>query len=190
MNNQSIHEMTNSKNNEDRKDATDIPSYLSRWPGLYVRDGNQIVEASEEDISVARSYPMWGDKGQIIDGKRLTILTKKTTYQVNEEIRVIHVVEVTGPGHMVHVMGPKQIYGEHVDGQLVTEPLPERETPLVPSMYDGAVLPSPAVDYNYEITSYSFSKPGTHCFQWRLGPLESNVLTLEVTKVPSPENMP
>jgi len=182
--------MTNNKNNDDEKDATDIPSYLSRWPGLYVRDGNQIVAAPEEDISVARNYPIWRDKGQITDGKRLTILTKKTAYQVNEEVRIIHVVEVTEPGHTVYVMGPKPIYGEYMDGQLVTERLPAMEDPLAPSTYHGAVLPSPAVDYNYDITSYSFSKPGTHSFQWRLGPLESNVLTLEVAEAQSPENMP
>jgi hypothetical protein len=177
--------MTNSKSNDDRKDATDIPSYLSRWPGLYVRDNNQIVEASEEDISVARSYPMWRNKGKIMNGKRLSVSTKKTTYQVNEEVRIIHVVEVTELGHMVYVMGPKTIYGEYMDGRLVTERLPAKEEPLVPSTYNGAVLPSPAVDYNYEITSYSFSKPGTHLFQWKLGPLESNMLTLKITEEPS-----
>jgi len=185
MNNQSINKMTNSKNNDNRKDSTDLPSYLSRWPGLYVRDGNQIVEASEDDTSVARSYPMSRNKGQIMDGKRLTVLTKKTTYQINEEVRIIHVVEVTEPGHMVYVMGPKSIYGEHMDGRLVTESLPTGENSLVPSTYDGAVLPSPAVDYNYEITHYSFSKPGTHKFQWKLNNLESNVLTLKITEEPS-----
>jgi hypothetical protein len=147
-----------------------------------VREGDKLVEASDEDISVAQSYPTYENKGPIIDGKRLTLLTKKKTYQVDEEVRVIHVVEVTEPGHLVYIMGPKPIYGEYVDGRLVTSPLPKGEDPLIPRMYSGAVLPSPAVDYNYEIATYTFSEPGTHRIYWKLDSLRSNILTIEIRK--------
>jgi hypothetical protein len=77
-------------------------------------------------------------------------------------------------------MGPKPVYGEYVDGQLVTAAPPPGEDPLVPPIYDGITLPSPAVDYGYDITSYRFSKPATHEIQWRLDSLRSNLLTLEI----------
>ncbi len=172
--------MTDTNNHTGRDDA-DIPEYLRRWPGLYVYDRDQLVKAPEEDCLVARSYPTWADKGSLFEGKRLTLLTKRTTYQVDEQIRVLHVVDVSESGHSVYVIGPKEIYGEYVDGKLVTEPLPMRDDPLIPRMYSGAVLPSPAVDYNYEITTYTFSEPGTHQIYWKLGSLQSNILTLAVT---------
>lgn len=182
--------MGDSKNKDRRNGINSIPEHLKRWPGLYVRKGGQIVDASKEDISVARGYPISRNKGPILDGKRLTLLTEKTAYQVNEEIHVIHVVELIEPGHHVYVMGPKKIYGEYVDGRLVTEPLPKRGDPLVPLTYSGTVLPSPAVDYNYEITTYTFSKPGIHRIWWKIGSLQSNTLTLSIQKTaePPPEN--
>ena len=46
--------------------------------------------------------------------------------------------------------------------------------------YDGVVLPSPAIDYNYEVTSYRFDEPGTHAIQWRSGKNASNAITVWV----------
>jgi hypothetical protein len=174
--------MSGEQNNENEA-LNDIAQYLKHWPGLYVREGDRIVEASAEDASVARNYPHWPDKGPITDGKRLTIMTRKTVYQVNEEIHIIHVVEVIEPGHQVYVMGPKPIYGEYLDDRLVTEPPPEGRDPLVPAFYDGLTLPSPAVDYNYDITSYSFSEQGTHQIYWKLDSLRSNLLTVEISRI-------
>jgi hypothetical protein len=77
-------------------------------------------------------------------------------------------------------MGPKKVYGEIVNDQLVSEPIPDWEDPLVPEFYDGVVLPSPALDYNYDITVYTFSKPGIYRIQWQMGDLQSNILTPEV----------
>jgi hypothetical protein len=71
-------------------------------------------------------------------------------------------------------MGPKAIYGEYVDGQLVTPAQPP------PEIYDGLVVDSPDVDYNYDITSYRFSRPGHHQIYWQLGDLRSNTLDIEV----------
>ena len=110
------------------------------------------------------------------------MLMRNTTYNVNEEIHVIHVYEVVVPGQLVYVMGPKPVYGEYVDEQLVTpEPTPG-DDPFVPSFYDGRAVPSPAVDYNYEVTVYSFSEPRRHRIDWRAGPLRSNTLKFEVVR--------
>ena len=76
-------------------------------------------------------------------------------------------------------MGPKRPPGEYVDGTLATGAPEIPDYPWV-ATYDGVTLPSPAIDYNYEITSYRFDAPGTHAIQWRLGKLASNVITIRV----------
>lgn len=165
-------------NEEEKQNAASendsVPDYLKEWPGLFMREGDKIVEALPEDIAVARGYPGAKDKGEIVGGQRLTLLTKKNRYRLNEEVRVIHVMETPEPGHRIFVMGPKTIYGEYVDGKPATP-----ETP-VPQIYDGAVLDSPGVDYNYDITTYSFSQPGHHQIYWQLGNLRSNTLDLDI----------
>lgn len=166
--------------NSSDKNPAEIPSHLQRWPGLYVRMGDKIVDASAEDIETAKSYPEFIHKGPLQAGKRITIMTRKTVYSVNEEVRVIHIAEVAVPGHQVYVMGPKAVYGEYIEQELVTDPVPERVDPLIPRTYNGAVLASPAVDYNYEITSYTFAEPKTYEIFWQLDYLKSNVLKLEV----------
>lgn len=155
------------------------PAHLARWPGLYVRKGQQIVEASAEDQATAKGYPAWADKGALSSGMRITLLTRKTTYAPGEEIRIVHVFEAPGSGIDVYVMGPKFVHGESVDGVPVSGP-PEISTYPWLGGYDGAVLKSPAVDYNYDITSYRFSEPGTYVIGWQLGPLRSNSLSLQV----------
>jgi hypothetical protein len=166
----------------------ELPEYLTRWPGLSVREGDRLVPASEEDVEVARAYPQWPDKGPLHDGVRLTLLTRKTGGVVGETFRVLHVVEVTTPGREVYVMGPKPIVGEYVDGTLATAPVPEEGDPLAPAdEYDGRVQPGPAVDYNYDITTYSFDTPGTHRVQWQMGPFRSNTLTFQIAPAPAPQ---
>jgi hypothetical protein len=172
-------------NKDKNKTINDIPDYLKRWPGLYIREGDRIITAPADDQSVAQRYPWWPDKGPITEGRRLTIMTKKTTYLVNEEVRIIHVFEATEPGTTVYVMGPKPVLGEYVDGQRATDLPPEWEDPLEPSIYDGRTLPSPAVDYNFDITTYVFAEPGSHEIHWKLGPLKSNVLRLEIIEAES-----
>ena len=158
----------------------DIPKHLRIWPGLSVRDCEQIVEAPEKDCLVAKRYPFWIDKGSISDGRRITILTEKYVYSINEEIRVLHVFEAIAPGYTVYVMGPKPIHGEYIDSRLVTASDGE-EVFMVSEDYDGMVLSSPAVDYNYEVTSYTFSQPGTHEIYWKIDNLKSNIITIEIT---------
>ena len=153
--------------------------YLYRWPGLYVREGERVVDAPAADVAVARSYPRFDAKGRVTDGRRITLMTERTSCHVGDEVRVIHVVEFTEPGQSAYVMGPKAVQGEYVNDQLMTSPVPGGD-PLVPTTYNGVTLPTPAVDYNFDITSYRFQKPGLYRIQWRLGLLQSNVLSIEV----------
>ncbi len=167
--------------------AEGVPEHLRHWPGLYVREGDRIVEAPPDDAAVARAYPRWPDKGPITNGVRLTLMTKQPTYRVGEEVRVIHVVEATEPGRELYIMGPKPIYGEYVDGHLTAQLPPPNQDPLIPVIYDGPTLPGPAVDYNYDITSYRFDAPGRHEIVWRLDGLRSNVLRLDVVAPHQPQ---
>jgi len=132
----------------------------------FVRKGDDIVPAPEADRKLARSYPEFKDKGEVVDGRRITILTAKTEYEVGEEVRVIHVLKATKPGLTVYSMGPKTIDEDYVDDKLAVQQGPDR------TGYHGRVMRSPAVDLNYEITSYRFAKPGTHTIFWRGGGYE------------------
>jgi hypothetical protein len=166
------------------ENSNKVPAYLKRRPTLFVRSGDDILDAPAEDVAVAERYPRWRHKGPVTDGARLTILTEKDAYHTGEEVRVIHVAEVTDPGRQVYIMGPKPVYDEYVDGKLATKSLPrdQADDPLVPLDYDGPTLPGPAVDYNYDITTYTFSQLGTHTIQWRPGELRSNSLKIEVVE--------
>jgi hypothetical protein len=168
-----------SDNNQEREDSHDLPEHLKRLPGLYVREADRIVDAPERDQAVARSYPPFQDKGPIVAGRRITVLTEKTTHGLDDEIRIVHVAEFTESGQQAYVMGPKPIFGEFINDELMTNPATS-EDPLVPSDYSGVTLPSPAVDYNFEITSYTFNAPGTYRIQWRPGALVSNILVVTV----------
>ncbi len=75
-----------------------IPTYLQHWPGLYIRIGNTIEDAPEEDVTVALRYPLYEDKGKLIDGQRITIMISTDTAAVGDEIRIIHVMEAPEPG--------------------------------------------------------------------------------------------
>lgn len=152
-----------------------ISEHLKQWPGLYMRQGNKIVEALPEDIEVAKSYPNNRRKGDVVDGRRITLICRKDTYRVSEEVRVIHVLEILVPAQEIFIMGPKTIFGEYIDGYAMT-PARHGESWL----YDGAVLESPGVDYNFDITTYSFETPGRHTIHWEMGGLRSNTLDLEI----------
>lgn len=167
-------EMRNEDEQKTGPEDESLPPYLKEWRGLSMRNGNEIVPALPEDIAIARSYPKAQEKGEIVGGKRLTILTKKKRYEVGEEIRVIHVLEIVEPGHELLIMGPKPVYGEYVDDRPVTPQRPDAQD------YDGAVVESPNVDYNYDITSYRFFEPGHHRIQWQLDDLRSNTIELEI----------
>jgi hypothetical protein len=155
-----------------------IPIHLRHWPGLFEWRDGVVVDARPADVAVARAYPSFPYKGPLIDGMRLTLMSRSLRYRVAEEVRIIHVVEAVDPGRQLYVMGPKPVYGEHVDGALVTSAPPEDV--WAPATYNGPALPSPAVDYNYEVTTYRFDRAGAHTIQWRIGSLRSNDLVIEV----------
>lgn len=149
--------------------------------GLFIREGDRILPATAEDEEVARSYPMFPDKGAILRGYRITILTRNITVPTGDPIRIIHICEAVIPDSLLYVMGPKPIYDEYVNGILSMAALPVNENPLAPSSYDGRTAIGPAIDCNYEITQYRFEKPGTYLIQWRPGTLVSNMLRIQVT---------
>lgn len=161
-----------------------IPKYLQNRPEeLWVREGDDIVRAPQEDVEVARAYAYCESrqKGEIHGGQRITIMTARTEYRTGEEIRVIHVLEASEAGHELWVMGPKRIQEEYIDGKLSSPP----RSPA--SSYDGMVLQSPGVNFNYDITAYIFTKPGVHTVLWKGGEyfgldpgLTSNLLQVEV----------
>ncbi len=157
-----------------------MPGESHDRPALFVRDGDRLVEAAREDEEVAARYPAFPDKGPVVDGYRLTILSRQGAYGVGDPVRVIHVCEAVLRGTKLYVMGPKPVYDEDVDGKRATAATPPGEDALAPSTYDGRVVDGPAVDYNYEITEYRFDAPGTHTIQWRPRPFASNVLRIEV----------
>ena len=165
--------------------SQNIPAYLKGRPfELYARAGQKIVPAPAGDLAVARGYAGYQDKGAVRKGLRITIMTAKSTYQVGEKVRVIHVLEALKPGYGIHVMGPKAVREEYVNGKLAS---PVKGGA---SIYDGAVVPSPGVDFNYEVSVHTFAAPGSYTIQWRGGghPIEgdlqlrSNTLTLQVMK--------
>lgn len=157
-----------------------IPEYLKAPPQLLARSGEAIVPAPPGDQAVAATYARSPVRGPLHEGARITILTERTKYKVGEEVRVIHVLEAPEPGRELQVMGPKPIYSEYVDGVERTPPVPAAPAPA-PAPYDGRVVPSPGVDFNYEVTTYRFTAPGPHRIQWRAEGRESNVIELEVT---------
>jgi hypothetical protein len=151
-----------------------------RRPQLFVREGDRVVEAPEEDIAVAERYAEWEQKGSPVAGRRITVMTARSTYSVDDEVRVIHVMEALEPGVALYVVGPKPVVAEYVDGELRTSAAVSGVDPLVPATYDGPVLDGPGVDFNWEITSYRFSDPGRHSIVWEPGDVRSNDLPLDV----------
>jgi hypothetical protein len=151
-------------------------------PRLYVRENGKIVDAPAADQAVVDGYGAWSPKGAERDGLRLTIMTDRTDHEVGDTVRVIHVVEALRSGVPLHVMGPKDVVDEFVDGQLATGPSVPGADPLVPVHYDGPVLDGPGLDVNWELTEHRFDTSGEHTIQWRPGDHESNVIRLVVTE--------
>jgi hypothetical protein len=151
-----------------------------RRPQLFVRDGDRVVAAPEEDLAVAAGYAEWEPKGSTVAGRRVTVMTAGSTYAVDDEVRVIHVMEALEPDVALFVVGPKEVIGESVDGELRTAAAVPGVDPLEPATYDGPVLDGPGVDFNWEITSYRFAEPGRYVIVWEPGDLRSNELIVDV----------
>jgi hypothetical protein len=125
-------------------------------------------------------YAEWEDKGPVSGGERLTLLAARTRVGAGEPVEVLHVYEITDSGRQLHVMGPKPLFGERLDGELATPPPPDDDDSLHPGLYDGRVLPSPGMDVNFEPTTYTFSEPGRHELTWSVNGLTSNTLAIDV----------
>jgi hypothetical protein len=117
----------------------------------------------------ARLYADWLDRGPVSGGERLTLLALPTEVGVGEPVEVMHVYEITEPGRTLHVMGPKPIFGEMLDGTPATPPPPDDDDPLHPGLYD-----------NFERTTYTFSSPGRYELVWSVNGLTSNTLAIDV----------
>ncbi|WP_287929056.1 hypothetical protein [Arthrobacter sp.] len=150
-------------------------------PHLFVREGGRIVDAPPADQSVAAAYSQAPDKGAAAGGYRLTLLAQELACKVGQTVRIIHVCESVAPDAPLYPMGPKPVTGEYVDGQLALSQGPADDQPLIPPSYDGRVVPGPGLDFNFDITEYSFGTPGRHAVQWRPGSWESNTLWFDVT---------
>jgi hypothetical protein len=134
--------------------------------------------ATEDDIALTATYAGWPEKGPPEDGQRLTIMSRKDGYTPGEEVRVVHVREVSTPGRDLYVMGPKPVSGEYVDGFL--QGRASSDDPFAPAEYDGRVVGSPGIDDNFEVTAYRFTGSGRHEICWRPGRSRSNTLTIWV----------
>lgn len=128
-------------------------------------------------------YREWSDKGPVIDGRRITILTRSRSYQAHEEVRIVHVMEVMLPGYELYVMGPKEVFDEYLDGHLQGKALPGDQTdPFMPLEYDGRVMESPGTDFNFDDSIYFFNEPGEYRICWMPGKWHSNTLKIRVFK--------
>lgn len=150
---------------------------------MAVRQGLRLSKTMTEadQFAATLAYATWPDKGMIVRGRRLTILTMRECVRPNETTQIIHVAEAIDPSAVLYTMGPKAVLGEQVDGKLVTAPeVEDGDALLPPGLYDGPVVPGPAVDYGYEMSTYRFETPGVHRIVWHLGDLVSNELLIFV----------
>lgn len=135
---------------------------------------------SKEIIEMALSYGGWTAKGEEFEGRRISINTPSETVSAGQEFHVVHVLETTGNNLDTFVKGPKMVYGEYINGELVSKGLPEGENPFAPKEFAGQFLTGPCTDFNFHNTTYSFEKKGKYEIVWTHGNLKSNVLTVEV----------
>jgi hypothetical protein len=126
-----------------------------------------------------RHYEAWIDKGLEVRGFRFTLIPNRTELLAGDVLRLMHVAEATTDAGLLYPMGPKPVIGEFVDGK--------RQGPESrmgdfgePLDYDGLVVAGPAIDSNFEESTYSL-EPGRHEIVWRpQDGLESNTLRILV----------
>ena len=119
--------------------------------------------------AVRSAYKIAGLKGPEQDGQCYGILTTKRVFRVNEPIHVFHVAEAVNDKAVLLLAGPLPVR-DTLDGRPVGEPKQFFS-------YDGPSMTGPGVAANYEVTTYSFPKPGRHKIQWMD---RSNVLEIEI----------
>jgi hypothetical protein len=127
-----------------------------------------------------KMYEGWPERGRLVRGRRLTLMTARTDLVVGDSAQVLHVYEIIEPGGQLYVMGPKPVEGEQLSGPHAVPVPPAPPDLLEPPLYDGRVVPSPGIDHNFEVTTYSFVEEGRYDLVWRVGELVSNTLEFKV----------
>lgn len=135
---------------------------------------------SKEIIEMALSYAAWNAKGEEYQGRRISINTPAERVPLGQEFHVVHVLETTGADLLTYVKGPKVVYGEYINGKLVSESLPAGEDPFAPGGFEDQCLTGPCTDFNFHNTTYFFDEAGRYEIVWMHGDLKSNVLVVEV----------
>jgi hypothetical protein len=135
---------------------------------------------SKSIIELALNFGDWKSKGEVFAGRRLSINTPSESVGIGEEIHVIHVLETVAADLPTYVKGTKLVYGECINGKLVSNELPEGENPFAPHEYADQALNGPCTDFNFHNTTYSFEEAGTYEIVWTQGELQSNVLRVVV----------
>ncbi len=147
---------------------------------LFTRLDGQIVPLPSPDGDLGANYKDWVDKGVPMAGRRLSIATLHAKYKVGETFHVIHVLETVSEDLDAYIMGPKEVFGEYLDGIPSSRAWTAGEDPFTPLEYDGRVVRGPYWDAHFIHTNYTFMRPGTHEIVWRLGGLQSNTLKVEI----------
>gem|GEM_PF-3193424 len=148
---------------------------------IYMRNAaGKVVEAPVQEQNLVRTYPEFASKGPVHEKQRLSIMSAKARIRTGDTLSVVHVYEALDTGLIVSVLGPKKPMGVFINDSLVSRAYMEGDDPFVYGIYEGFVVKSPAIDYNFDIPRYVFTKPGVYRIQWRLGKLVSNELVITV----------
>lgn len=147
---------------------------------LYERKGAAIVAAPASDLALARSYRGLKYKGEIVNGVRKTIMTRKQRYRIGEPVRVIHVLESVQYGPQMSLMGPEPICTEYVDDKLADNQFCHGSRSV-----SGGVTWYPSTNFNFDISTYRFNEPGIHTIRWKSGYFqdrrsESNLIKISI----------
>lgn len=95
------------------------PSQTSRRVA-WERKGDKVVAAPAEDLPLAKTYHAFEDKGQLVAGQWLTIMTHNARCRMRTGSCILHILEAVESGKRAYLVGPKIACDEYVDGKLVT----------------------------------------------------------------------
>ena len=129
---------------------------------LFERSGDKIIAASAAVLALARTYREFKYKGEVVNGVRKTIMTRKRSYKIGEPVRVIHVFESVQYGPAMSTMGPEPICSEFVDGRHV-----EYKSCSGSRSIGWGYTRNPTVNFNFDISTFRFDEPGIHTIRWK-----------------------
>lgn len=149
------------------------------YGGYMERVGDELRNIDAAGEAVIQSYHRFEGKPELVEGRRITLLSEVQTARVGDTIRIFHVYEDQRPEAELYVMGPKAIHGLCIDGKCVEPAGALGDYPEV-GVYDGRVIEQPGWDYNFEISKLVFDKEGEHTMEWITCGLVSNVVRVWV----------